>query len=167
MDINFTEQECKNIINLRYELEEMKSNKFFPNNKNLSYSVWNVYRNDNTQWIFDKLFLFFEKKIGIKIIKQIDILHIHRYLKGEKFHKHTDEYFPTQIYNIGVCLNDEYGGGEFILYNPTIELPKKTGSIYTFKSSRQHEVKEITDGERWSMICFLHIENLDLKKQLL
>lgn len=167
MDINFTEQECKNIISLTSTLEEMKSEKFFPNNKNLSYSVWNVMRNEKTQWIFDRLFSFFEKKTNIKIKKEINILHIHRYLKGDKFHKHTDEYYPTQIHNIGVCLNDDYEGGEFILYEPTIELPKKTGAIYTFKSSVQHEVKEIINGERWSIISFLHVENLDLKKQLL
>jgi hypothetical protein len=30
-----------------------------------------------------------------------------------------------------------------------------------------HEVKEILEGERWSIIAFLHIDNLDLKKTLL
>ena len=65
---------------------------------------------------------------------------------------------------MGVCLNDNYDGGEFVLYNPEEQLPKETGNIYTFPSVRLHEVKKIIKGERWSIIGFLHIDNLDFPK---
>ena len=68
---------------------------------------------------------------------------------------------------MGVCLNDNYEGGEFILHNPEFFLPKKSGEIYTFPSARMHEVKEILNGERWSIIGFLHIDNLDFPKKSL
>jgi predicted 2-oxoglutarate/Fe(II)-dependent dioxygenase YbiX len=68
---------------------------------------------------------------------------------------------------VGVCLNNDYDGGEFVLYNPEEPLPKETGIIYTFPSQRIHEVKKIIKGERWSIIGFLHIDNLDLQKKSL
>ena len=51
-----------------------------------------------------------------------------------------------------------------MLYDPYEILPKKQGEIYTFPSLRMHEVNEILQGERWSIISFLHIENLEIKK---
>ncbi len=64
-------------------------------------------------------------------------------------------------------MNDNYNGGDFVLYNPELILPKKQGEIYTFPSVRFHEVKEILKGERWSIIGFLHIDNLDYPKKSL
>ena len=97
----------------------------------------------------------------------MNILHVHNYKTGDYFKKHRDDLHPTQIHNIGVCLNDDYVGGEFILYEPYEILPKKQGEMYTFESLRLHEVKKIESGERWSIIAFLHNENLELKKTLL
>ena len=62
---------------------------------------------------------------------------------------------PTKIWNVGVCLNDNYQGGDFTVYDPTIILPKEAGSIYSFESQRPHEVSPILSGERWSIIGFL------------
>ena len=64
-------------------------------------------------------------------------------------------------------INDNYDGGEFVLYDPEEPLAKETGNIYTFPSQRMHEVKEILEGERWSIIGFLHIDNLDFPKKSL
>ena len=164
--ILFSKEECDYIINLSKELDEIPP---YGYNKNLkiSYSVWPVNRNNKTQWIFDKIFLYFTNKTNIKIKKELDKIYIHKYTKGQQFGKHADTYYKTQIHNVGVCLNDDYGGGEFVLYNPEIILPKKQGSIYTFPSARMHEVKEILTGERWSIIGFLHIDNLDFPKKSL
>ena len=117
--------------------------------------------------IFDRLFNYFTNTTGIKIKKELDIIHLHNYKQGNKFIKHKDNLYPTQIHNIGVCLNDDYVGGEFVLYEPDELLPKKQGELYTFESLRLHEVKKIESGERWSIIAFLHNENLELKKRLL
>jgi hypothetical protein len=166
-NISFTSEECKNIINLTKDYERISSDVYFPNSKNIEYDVWNIDNNQNTHWIFKRLFDFFEKETSIKIVEEIKTLHIHHYNKGQQFGKHTDEYYPTQLHNIGVCLNDDYVGGEFVLFNPDLILPKKTGAIYTFKSNRPHQVNEILEGERWSIISFLHLHNIGISKNIL
>jgi hypothetical protein len=167
-DVVFTKEECKNIINLSKKLTQINSYGY-KNSENLkiSYSVWPIDRDDKTQWIFDKIHTYFENETNLKIKKELDRIFIHKYTKGQGFAKHADTGYKTQIHNVGVCLNDGYVGGEFVLYNPEIILPKKQGSIYTFPSARMHEVKEILSGERWSVIGFLHIENIELNKALI
>lgn len=167
----FSKEECNCIINLSKELDQVSP---YGHNDNInkgkitiSYSVWAIDRNDKTQWIFDKIHTYFEDEVSLKIKKQLDKIYLHKYVKGQKFQKHTDTFYKTQIHNIGVCLNDDYEGGEFVLYDPEITLQKRQGSIYTFLSGRMHEVKEILNGERWSIIGFLHIDNLDFPKKSL
>jgi hypothetical protein len=159
-DIIFTTQECEEIINLRFEYEEVLNKDFlgsyWSDFENVSYRVWNIIRNEQTQWVFDRMYKYFTQSTGIRIKKELYECHIHNYVTGEKFSKHSDTTYPTQVYNIGVCLNDNYGAGEFVLYNPDFTLPKKTGVIYSFESRREHEVKEISFGERWSLIGFFH-----------
>jgi predicted 2-oxoglutarate/Fe(II)-dependent dioxygenase YbiX len=76
--------------------------------------------------------------------------------------------YKNQYFNIGVCLNEDYVGGDFVLYEPEYTiLPKKTGEIYTFKHSYDHEVLEVTEGHRWSLIGFYFYEHLDFKKEIL
>lgn len=161
----FNKNECEEIINLTNVLNSNHSSKYFTNNHGIEYLVWCVNRDLNTQWIFDRMFSFFEEETNIKIKTPIDSLYIHKYVIGNRFKKHVDKTENNQLHNIGVCLNDNYEGGWFKLYEPDLILPKKQGEIYTFKSMRPHEVMEILDGERWSIICFLHLENLEFKKQ--
>lgn len=163
----FTKEECEKIISIAKSAYMDDSKTYFKYDEDIRYKVSNVIRNENTNWIFDKMLNFFTNKTGIKIKKPLDILHIHNYKQGDYFKKHKDNLYATQIHNIGVCLNDDYMGGEFVLYEPYEILPKKQGEIYTFQSLRLHEVKKIESGERWSIIAFLHVENLELKKELL
>jgi predicted 2-oxoglutarate/Fe(II)-dependent dioxygenase YbiX len=62
--------------------------------------------------------------------------------------------------NVGVCLNDDYEGGHFIMYGPKQVIPKKAGTIYSFKNTREHEVTKIESGIRYSLIIFLYKENI-------
>ena len=170
--ILFSKEECNYIINLSKELNKInpfgKSNHASKNkNFKVNYDVWVINRNDKTQWIFDKIQMYFTNETNIKIKKELDKIYIHKYIKGQQFGKHADTYYKTQIHNVGVCLNNDYDGGEFVLYNPEEQLPKEIGNIYTFPSQRMHEVKEILEGERWSIIGFLHIDNLDFPKKSL
>lgn len=162
----FTKEECEKIIYLA-KSSLVDSKLYFKYDDNIKYKVSNIKKDKTTDWIFDKMFVFFTNKTGIKIKKSLNILHVHNYKTGDYFKKHKDNLHPTQIHNIGVCLNDDYVGGEFILYEPYEILPKKQGEMYTFESLRLHEVKKIESGERWSIIAFLHNENLELKKTLL
>ena len=169
--ILFSKEECDYIINLSKKLDKVNPYGYKDNLNNekitIKYCVWPLDRNDKTQWIFDKIHIYFTNKTNIKIKKELDKIYIHKYIEGQKFEKHTDTFYKTQIHNVGVCLNDDYDGGEFVLYNPELILPKKQGSIYTFPNTQYHEVKEILNGERWSIIGFLHIDNLDFPKKYL
>jgi hypothetical protein len=160
--ILFSKEECDYIINLSDKLPPIEPYSSKGNAFKVNYSAWKLLLNDDTTWIFDKISLFFMNKTNLKIKKDLDILYIHKYTEGQQFEKHNDTHYKTQIHNVGVCLNDNYDGGEFILYDPEELLPKKQGEIYTFPSSQYHEVKEILKGERWSIIGFLHLENIEL-----
>ena len=171
-NIFFTKEECEFIINLSKTLIKIEPFGKYDLSSNgtknkVSYSVWSIDRNEKFQWIFDKIDGYFTYKTNLKIKKQLDKLYIHNYIKGQHFAKHTDSHYPTQIHNVGVCLNDNYAGGEFILYDPDYTLPKKQGEIYTFQSNRPHEVKKILNGERWSIIGFLHAENVEFTNRSL
>jgi hypothetical protein len=163
----FTKDECEFIINFTKKLKQNDSKKYFSNNDGIEYFVWSMDRNIETQWIFDRMFTYFEEETDIKIKTPINTLFIHQYLVGNRFKRHVDKTDNNQLHNIGVCLNDDYEGGWFKLYEPDLILPKKQGEIYTFKSARPHEVMEILSGERWSIISFLHLDNLEFKKHSL
>jgi hypothetical protein len=64
-------------------------------------------------------------------------------------------------------LNDDYVGGDFILYGPKEILPKKAGVIYSFKNTREHEITKIESGNRYSLIIFLNKDNVETKINLI
>ena len=167
METLFSNEECESIINLTNELSHIQPYYSKNNNFKVEYSAWKLNLNDDTKWIFEKISLFFMSKTNLKIKKELDKLYIHRYNVGQQFEKHNDTHYVTQIHNVGVCLNDNYDGGDFILYEPDEIIPKVQGKIYTFPSSQYHEVKEILKGERWSIIGFLHFENIELTNRSL
>jgi hypothetical protein len=157
----FSKNECEDIINLTGTLSPIDPYSDNGDISEVNYSAWKLLLNDDTKWIFDRIGLFFTSKTNLKIKKDLNILYIHKYIEGQRFGKHNDINYKTQIHNVGVCLNDDYEGGEFILYNPDETLPKVPGTIYTFPSIQYHEVKEITKGEMLSIIGFIHIENIE------
>jgi hypothetical protein len=162
--INFTKEECNTIIDLSLELEgtnrDVNSKNIERPSENISYTYYNIYKNKKVEWIFDRITDYLAHEKNIEVIKPFDIIHLHKYLVGNKFNRHRDIYYPNQVLNVGVCLNDDYDGGDFILYNPTQLIPKKEGFIYSFKNTTEHEVKEITKGIRYSLITFLYKDNL-------
>jgi hypothetical protein len=160
--ISFSIEECNKIINLSNTFKPKHSSSLFKRN-DFNYYYHVVLRNSNTQWIFDRLKEFLLDEYSKNKINEMQEIYLHRYLAGNEFAKHNDSTtHPDQILNIGVCLNESYDGGEFIAYNPLEILPKVTGTIYTMKSDRDHEVKKILGGERWSLILFLNKNDLQI-----
>jgi len=168
--ICFTKSECDTIINysntLDKNIRDGENADVSRPNKNISYVYYHIKRNEETQWIFDRINLFLKENDNIIVKKDLDTLHMHHYSKGDVFVKHRDIYYDGQRWNIGVCLNDDYDGGEFILYQPTEIIPKKAGTIYSFKNTREHEVLEIKSGERWSIIGFFFNEHIETNKNI-
>lgn len=161
----FSPNECDYIINLSKSLPE---NYRDDSDRGISYTFWSIGNNDSSKWIFDKFDLFLESQhSNLKVLLQLDAIHLFRYQKGNKFVRHKDIYYDNQAYNVGVNLTDDYQGGEFILYSPDITLEKKAGKLYQFYHTREHEVTEITSGERWSLIGFYFYSNINKSKALL
>ena len=162
--ISFTKEECKKIIKLSDILDGVIRDGLNANverpSETISYTYYNVYSNLNTQWIFDRLYEYLDVEKNLKINNPLDVIHLHKYNEGNLFQKHRDIYYPNQVLDVGVCLNDDYEGVEFILFNPTETLPKKEGYIYSFKNTQYHEVTEIKKGTRYSLIAFLYKDNL-------
>ena len=163
--VSFNKQECDAIIKLSAKLQKTERNEY---PRPISYNFYSIGWNQYMQWIFDRMDSYFTETTGIKVVKSLDAIHMFNYSVGDKFGRHRDIYYDNQIYNIGVSLNENYEGGDFVLHRPVPQiLPKNTGSLYTFKHSLEHEVLEVTKGNRWSLIGFYFYEHLDLKPPLL
>jgi predicted 2-oxoglutarate/Fe(II)-dependent dioxygenase YbiX len=149
--INFTKEECNEIISLSNLFQKHLSNEWWESNETI-YFAWHIERNEITEWIFERLLNYLKMNTNITLNKPLNVIHLQNVQKGNKFEPHIDKH---SLYNIGACLNDDYQGGELICYNPKFIVPKIAGNIYTFYGSRLHEVTEVTSGERWSLIAFL------------
>ena len=157
VDIIFTKNECDNIIEY---CESLKKRRQKPSNERLvSYEYYTLELNDNTKWVYEKLNSYLEKITNTKVIKEVDNIMINHYTLGDFFEKHQDLYFKNQTFNVAVHLNENYEGGDFAFYEPDYIMPKVAGLAYVFQNNRWHEVKKITEGERWSMIAFYKREN--------
>lgn len=154
--ILFTKEECESIItysNSNITNWEMVDRKY--DSQPINYS-------NETGWLFDKLKLFFETETDIQIKSIKDKIHFHKFIKGDWFGKHNDDR-NHRLYAVGVLLNDNFIGGDFIFYNPSEQkLNKKIGNTYLFDVRINHEITPITSGERYSLLWFLENEHIKL-----
>lgn len=164
--IKFSTEECKLIINLAKSYSKKHSSTLF-NNESIDYFYYCIIREDKSQWIFDRIKEYLNSNYPDNIANLMPEIYVHQYPLGCKFSLHRDDVkYPDQVLNVGTALNDDYSGGEFVLHKPFLILDKIPGSIYNMKASRPHEVYEITEGERWSMIIFFTREQLGISKSL-
>lgn len=161
--VRFSKKECRDIIKLSTIYLPTHSKNLFTK-KDFNYYYHIVMREESTQWIFDRIKSYLDIEYTGNISNLMPCIFLHKYLVGSKFGRHNDSTtHPDQILNIGVALNNNYNGGEFVLYEPGETIPKDVGKIYTIDSKRDHEVLEITKGERWSLILFLNAKELNIK----
>lgn len=169
--VEFSKEDCDNIIALTSVLEGTYRDVNLKNidrpREKISYTFFNITRKSTTNWIFDRISDYIVAELGLEILKPFEVIHLHKYDVGNEFERHRDIYYPNQVLNIGVCLNDDYVGGDFILYGPKEILPKKTGTIYSFKNTREHEITKIESGNRYSLIIFLNKDNVKTQVNLI
>jgi predicted 2-oxoglutarate/Fe(II)-dependent dioxygenase YbiX len=63
--------------------------------------------------------------------------------------------FEDRRYNLGIQLNEDYEGGEYVCFGPNDEkiiISKEIGTGLAYHCSVPHEIKKITKGERWSIV---------------
>ena len=63
----------------------------------------------------------------------------------------------TRKLGFSILLNDDFEGGEFLVFNngiQTVNLEKN--QILVFPSFLPHKVNPIKEGIRWSLVCWIH-----------
>ena len=152
--ILFNKEECESIIsynNTHITNWIMGDRKY--HSQPITYSLEN-------KWLFDKLKNFFEEELNAQIKKNKEVIHFHKFIKGDWFGKHNDVR-DNRLYAVGVLLNDTFKGGDFKLYNANeIILDKVIGNTYLFDVRIDHEITPILKGERYSLLWFLENEHI-------
>jgi hypothetical protein len=154
----FNKEECQiiiNNINLKNQQDWSDNDRKY-NSHAIDYSI-------ESSWIFDRLKSFVEMETDIEFRTIKKQIHFHKFIKGDWFGKHND-IRENRLYAVGVLLNDNFEGGNFNLYNQNkIMLNKVTGNTYIFDVRIEHEVTPILEGERYSLLWFLQMENIKAK----
>lgn len=92
----------------------------------------------------------FLSRLGLRldIVTKLRIQRIDKTIKMvDRYHSHFDPYSF-------VCfLNDNFEGGELV-FNDREFQPKKNRMIY-FTGDEKHLVKNVSNGYRYSLVCFL------------
>lgn len=155
----FSKDECNTIINNIKKVEAYDWKK-----SDRRYTSSQIYKSDETIWIFDKLKNYFEKETSNKLLDNIEKIHFHKFGINDFFNKHND-LRDERLFSIGVILNDDYDGGEFVLYgNEKILINKNIGNCYIFDAGIEHEILEVINGIRYTIIVFIKKDNIILKK---
>lgn len=155
--ILFSKEECQSIVwnNVNNITNwNMNDRKYY--SKQIDY-------NEDTKWLFDKLKTFFEEQSNIQIKKNKEVIHFHKFVKGDWFGKHND-IRENRLYAVGVLLNNDFEGGDFKLHNPNeYILDKQIGNTYIFDVRIDHEITPILEGERYSLLWFLENEHIKIE----
>jgi hypothetical protein len=164
----FTIEECNEIINYAENDE--------------THQWEEMIRNDSNGDLFSRYFIkslnthaFARKKFEIFINNEFSFnvhnanLYILKYLPGFKFSRHFDRHLTKElnrdfIYNVNVILNDDFEGGEFWLDDNLLEN-NKPGMVYYYDSLQWHEVKEIKNGVRYSILCYVRERDFITKEK--
>ena len=164
----FSKDECNRIIEYHktYQTTDdyFSGTDFILNNNHIkfgttSYDVFVIRRDDNTSWLFNKILNWFIDVSGILFDDIIvpDSCTLHCYNVGESFPLHVDlnSHFPNRLYNLGIQLNDDYMGGEYVCFNENgdeIVLSNQVGNSIAYHCKVPHEIRKITHGNRWSIV---------------
>ena len=155
--ILFSKEECQSII--FYGSNNITN----WNTKDRKYHSQPITYSLETKWFFDKLKTFFEEQSNIQIKKNKEVIHFHKFVKGDWFGKHND-IRENRLYAVGVLLNNDFEGGDFKLHNPNeYILDKQIGNTYIFDVRIDHEITPILEGERYSLLWFLENEHIKIE----
>lgn len=139
------------------------------------YNVWDIPINEDTKWFYDNIYTWFINISGVKLDKDIyfnnpNAAHkLHEYVIGDKFDLHMDRNKNNldRIWNLGIQLNSNYSGGDYVCYNKEtpISISKESGNAVAYTSDTLHQITEITNGARFSMVIKIHSWELATKNK--
>lgn len=177
-EVIFTGEECKKIIEYskkypalaekrklepKIDLTTGRVEQLFQSNdgdkKGKAFFVYDIVRDETTEWVFKKLLNWFQMVSDIKL-KETPVVNgmtLLNYRVGDFFMKHTDIYenFEWRRWTLNIQLGNQYKGGDYVLYldDKEVILNKDTGNAIAYWAGTEHEIKEIEEGERWSIVC--------------
>lgn len=162
----FTDEECKEVIKFlenRNKWDYIRRSE--PNDE--LYAEYYVSKFIENDFVSEKFKTYIKKEFSFDVnVANVAAL---KYLPNFKFGRHIDRSYHLEfnkdfLYNINVTLNDDYEGGEFWLDDELFEgnLP---GYVYCYNSTQWHEIKPITKGIRYSLLCFVRERDLIIKEK--
>jgi predicted 2-oxoglutarate/Fe(II)-dependent dioxygenase YbiX len=179
----FNELECKQIISQfvgnRYVAHKIRYDGVVYE-KGCSTTSDNLKFDLNNQWIFDKIKNWTdETNLGLTWKKNPPGATFRKYKKGDFFLKHTDLNYINHVRNkrglliltIAIQLSSEldYIGGDLFVWNNDnkVYINKSLGNCALYTTNMPHEVTEITEGERNSLILFITDTDATFTKNLI
>lgn len=164
----FDEKECNQIIKLgKSKLERAGISKKNLINKSIRDSkiAW-IFPHDENAWIFRKITMAVtdlnKRFFGFDLWGAIEGLQFTSYqAPGQHYHKHVDRTFEGMIRKVSLTIElsdpKTYKGGDLVLYegDEGTTPPKARGKLIAFPSFIVHEVKPVTKGTRYSLVCWV------------
>jgi hypothetical protein len=162
----FTKEECDNIISISDKISHNRTDGWYLNDNTVNYTDWSILPTDENQWIFNRLIEFYNKTGFQKIKENPPIIHLHKYSVGDGFKRHQD-IISNRKFAVGIILNDEFEGGEYILElgGKEIEIEKKIGNTYIFSGDVWHQINPIKNGIRWACVMFIQFNHLKFEQK--
>ena len=180
-----SEDECNEILN--YSLKSLKlhnavvgsSNQLNEDLRKSSISFTNyddVFPNIKLK-LLNKLSELIKIK-GYKIIFSNNVYQFTKYEKGQYYEWHVDARdggtFESRYCSVVIQLNDSYKGGDLQMIQMNgdseeiITFEKGKGNLFVFLSRIMHRVNEVTEGTRYSLVCWFELqEDKNAKKTLI
>lgn len=124
--------------------------------------------------ISNKIKNLLEEKYKLKnfIYSDIEKFQFTKYSKDGHYtwHIDTSDIYKGRFLSCVILLNDNFNGGD-LLYkdNDGIEhkFEKRVGNLFIFSSRILHSVSKVLDGERYSLVSWVKIQQNGFKKTLL
>ena len=137
------------------------------NYKDITKRFKDVYLNNLPQEYVDRFLDWIETKIGKKIQnrKKYNLI-LHKFEEGDHFDYHTDDGYNLEgkrEFAAGFHVNDDYEGGEFVVYENDKErvIGKNSGTPYIFSSTVGHKINKVKSKIRYSIIVFIYNNSID------
>ena len=162
---SFTPEQCEKIKHLQsgidvpvpiYLSDQTKYNPL------LHPNTTGFYLNEETKWIFDRLHQIVqnanERFFNFEINGFAD-MRLNNYNSNHSFDWHTDlgsNQTSTRKISIVVLLSDkkDYKGGNLQWKGSTDEVDQEQGTILLFPPYMFHQVTPVTEGNRYTLVCW-------------
>jgi PKHD-type hydroxylase len=164
----FTPEELDAIIEVGKSTELLKASTYGPvqDDKNRNSYVTFFQPNEYTNWIFSKFAGVItginQQFFGFDLTGMEQGLQFTRYTApGQHYDWHIDKGYNTPVRKLSVSLQlsdpADYKGGELeLMFGRKAEkLPRERGLMVLFPSYVLHRVRPVTQGTRYSLVCWV------------